>query len=117
VKGASKVALPIAAVSDAYSIATADNKVKEASRVAGGWTGAWAVGEAGAMGGAAVGTAIFPGVGTAVGGFIGGVVGGVAGYLGGSLVGEAAYDAVNPDPYKIETHHYPGGGYGVGGSW
>ena len=37
---------------DAYRIATAENKVRTASSVAGGWTGAWAGGEVGAATGA-----------------------------------------------------------------
>ncbi|HLZ31627.1 MAG TPA: WXG100 family type VII secretion target [Chloroflexota bacterium] len=90
VKGASRGLLVVGAAMDAYSIATADNKVKEASRVAGGWGGAWAGAEGGAIAGAAIGS-IFPGPGTAIGGAVGGIAGGIGGYIGGSSVGEWVY--------------------------
>ncbi|MEK4236467.1 phage tail tape measure protein [Paenibacillus sp. FSL H7-0714] len=85
-KVASKVALPLVAAVDAYSIATADPGRDRAEKVGsslGGWSGAWA----GATAGGAVGSVI-PGPGTA----IGAIVGGIGGGLGGSWVGGGLSD-------------------------
>jgi len=95
VRGASKGLFIVGAGLDIYNVATADNKVREATRVAGGWTGGWAGAEGGAMAGAAIGSFFGPGPGTAIGGVIGGIIGGIGGYMGGSKVGEVAYDAAN----------------------
>ena len=91
--------LVVGAASDAYSIYTAENKPKEATRVVGGWTGAYVGAEAGAWAGATAGAAVgafFAGVGAvpgaAIGGFLGGLIGGIIGYSAGSAVAEGAYD-------------------------
>ena len=81
VKGASRGLFVIGAAIDAYNIATADNKIKEASKVAGGWGGAWVGAEGGAAIGAGIGSFFGPGPGTAIGGAVGGVVGGTGGYF------------------------------------
>lgn len=83
-KVASKVALPLVAAVDAYSIATADPGRDRAEKVGsslGGWSGAWA----GATAGGAVGSVI-PGPGTAIGAIVGGIGGGLGGgWVGGGL--------------------------------
>ncbi|HEY3062572.1 MAG TPA: WXG100 family type VII secretion target [Chloroflexota bacterium] len=91
IKGVSRGLFVVGAGLDAYSIATAENKPREITRVAGGWAGAWAGAEGGALAGAAIGS-IFPGPGTAIGGFVGGVAGGVGGYIGGSNIAQKVFD-------------------------
>jgi hypothetical protein len=90
-RGASRGLFVAGAAVDAYNIATADNKVKESVKVAGGWAGAWAGAKGGAIAGAAIGS-IFPGPGTAIGTVVGGVVGGALGYMAGSKLGEELFD-------------------------
>ncbi|WP_152976507.1 hypothetical protein [Herpetosiphon geysericola] len=65
IRGASRGLFVVGAAFDVYNIATADDKVRETTKVAGGWVG----GAAGAKGGAAVGATI------------GGVIGGIGGYF------------------------------------
>jgi hypothetical protein len=91
VKGASHGLFVIGAAIDAYNIATADNRIEAASKVAGGWGGAWAGAEGGAAIGAGIGSFFGPGPGTAIGGAVGGVVGGMGGYYAGSEIGETIY--------------------------
>lgn len=91
VRGASKGLSVIGAGLDVYNIATADDKVKEASKVAGGWAGAWAVGKGLAAFGAGIGIPFGP-IGGFVGGIGGGFVGGFVGYMGGSALGETIHD-------------------------
>ncbi len=81
-----KAAAPLAAVTDAYDLATSDNKGEKAGAIAGHWAGAALGAKAGAAGGAAIGTAFF-GAGAAPGAAIGGALGGIAGFFGGDKVG------------------------------
>lgn len=85
-KVASKAAAPLAAATDAYDLATSDNKGETAGAIAGHWAGAAVGAKAGAAGGAAVGS-LFGGVGAAPGAAIGGALGGIAGFIGGDKVG------------------------------
>jgi hypothetical protein len=84
--------LVIGAAIDLYSIVVAKKRVRQALRVAAGWTGAWAGCKVVGAGGAAVGTFVEPGGGTAVGGFAGCFVGGIGGYAGASWAAGHAYD-------------------------
>ncbi|SDO86649.1 phage tail tape measure protein [Selenomonas ruminantium] len=81
-----KAAAPIAAVTDAYDLATSDNKGEKAGAIAGHWAGAALGAKAGAAGGATIGAA-FGGIGAAPGAAIGGALGGIAGFFGGDKVG------------------------------
>jgi len=80
IKGAGRVAGPLAALYGAYEVKTAYNKggekaaVKQAVKTGGGLAGGWA----GAKVGAAIGSFAGP-----VGTVVGGVVGGIAGYFAG----------------------------------
>jgi len=84
---------------DAYSIYTATDRPRQATRVISGWAGATAgcriVGAGGAWAGGAIGSA-GAGVGAAPGAIIGGIggclVGGIGGYWVGSELGEAGYE-------------------------
>jgi hypothetical protein len=84
-------ALVIGAAADAYNIYIAEDKPKEATRVAGGWAGAYVIGEAGVSIGATIGVVGGP-IGVAAGGLIGGIAGGAIGYYAGSEAGEIIYD-------------------------
>ncbi|MEG3880442.1 hypothetical protein QT972_24065 [Microcoleus sp. herbarium7] len=85
--GASRVARPLAVVTDVIDLTNAYNEdggfgqnfQETVGSVAGGWGGA----AAGAAAGAALGSVV-PGVGTVVGGIAGGIIGGI----GGSAAGE-----------------------------
>ena len=79
-----KVATPLAALSSVYDIVTAKDKVREATKQAGGWAGSLSGGSAGA----AAGTAILPGAGTV----IGGIAGSISGYFGGDWFGGKVND-------------------------
>lgn len=85
-KVASKAAAPLAAATDAYDLATSDNKGEKAGAIAGHWAGAAVGAKAGAAGGAAVGS-LFGVAGAAPGAAIGGALGGIAGFIGGDKVG------------------------------
>ena len=98
-KGVSRTLLPLGVATDAYSIYTAEDKIRETTKVSGGWAGALAGAKLGASGGAIAGAAAgvpFAGVGAgpgaAVGGFIGGIAGGIGGYISGSAATGAIYD-------------------------
>lgn len=89
-KGASmlgKIAPWLAVGTSALEIATADDKVRETGKQAGGLGGAWA----GTTAGSAIGTAILPGIGTAIGAGIGGI----AGWFGGSSLGDKAGEGIS----------------------
>ncbi|HEY0607060.1 MAG TPA: WXG100 family type VII secretion target [Herpetosiphonaceae bacterium] len=92
VRGASRGLFVVGAGLDVYNIATAEDKARETSKVAGGWAGAWGGAKGGAAIGAGIGTFFGPGPGTAIGGAVGGVVGGIGGYVAGSAIGEKLYD-------------------------
>jgi tape measure domain-containing protein len=103
---AGRVAVPLAAGMDIYSIATAEDKSREASRVAGGWAGAFGGAKLGAMGGAAIGSVV-PIVGTAAGAIIGSLLGGIGGYFAGGALGQGLHDAIaNPTKQNIEEAKY-----------
>lgn len=95
-EGISKRLPLIGGVMDTIHFATADDKVKTGTEIAGGWAGALAGGKLGAMGGAALGSFI-PVVGTGVGAFIGGLGGSIAGYIGGSNIGSSIVDWLRGD--------------------
>jgi RHS repeat-associated protein len=99
----SKVAKPLAILTDAVRIGAAvnadggvigDNAMTTTASVAGGWAGAWGGATLGAKGGAVVGSFFGPGPGTAVGGFVGGIGGGLIGAFGGSWLSEKAVETV-----------------------
>ena len=116
-KSANKILLPVAVGLDAYSIYNADDKAREATRVAGGWGGAWAGAKVLGVTGAAVGS-IVPGPGTAIGGFVGSLIGGIGGYSVGSEIATGVYDSVSEkNNTTLEVRHFEGGGYIVGGGW
>ena len=83
-----------------YQVATADDKVHETGKQAGGLAGMWAGAKAGGLGGAALGTAL-PGIGNVIGGAVGTIAGGIAGYFGGNKIGGAVMDFFRPQ--KVEA--------------
>ncbi|KKS93112.1 MAG: hypothetical protein UV70_C0016G0004, partial [Parcubacteria group bacterium GW2011_GWA2_43_13] len=98
VKAGGGVMTGVSAGMDMYSISTAEDKPREAMRVAGGWATAEVAAVAGAKGGCVFAGAIFietgPGAGVAcgVGAFIGGISSGIAGYHGGKYLVGSLYD-------------------------
>ncbi|MFD3163667.1 WXG100 family type VII secretion target [Herpetosiphon sp. NSE202] len=92
IRGASRGLFVVGAAFDVYNIATADDKVRETTKVAGGWVGGAAGAKGGAAVGATIGTFFCPGIGTAIGGVIGGIGGGIGGYFLGSEGSGAVYD-------------------------
>jgi hypothetical protein len=97
---AGKIATPLAAAADAYSLYSAyrqdgrrigSHTLDQAGSVVGGWAGAAVGAETGAEAGAAVG-ALFGGVGAAPGAVIGGAAGALAGGVVGSGAGKAAVE-------------------------
>lgn len=80
-RGASKVAAPVAIALDTWRLGDAykkDGFGKEFRKTAGSVAGGWGGAAAGAAGGAAIGSVV-PVVGTAAGAVVGGVIGGIAG--------------------------------------
>lgn len=96
-RGASRVAAPVAAAIDVYRIGStaAEHGVLSTetaavvTETAGGWAGAGAGGIAGAKGGAAVGALVGGPAGAAVGAVVGAVGGAVAGAIAGSEIGKS----------------------------
>ena len=78
---------------DIYSIAVANNPIRQTTKVIAGWPGAWVECELAGAWCASGGTAVEPGGGTAVPGGGGCIVGGIAGYAGLSTIAGNVYDS------------------------
>jgi RHS repeat-associated protein len=103
IEAISKVAKPVAIVTDAIRLGVAvnadggtlgSNTIKTSASVAGGWAGALGGAALGAKGGAAVGSLFGPGPGTVIGGFVGGIGGSLVGSFGGSSLSEKVVETV-----------------------
>ncbi len=85
---------------DAYSIVTAEKRVRQTARVVAGWGGAYAGCKIVGTAGAGIGTIVEPGGGTAVGGLAGCVLGSIGGYVGASWAAGEVYDWVEETVYS-----------------